>query len=359
MNGSTASASVEAAADTGGPRDLVVSVNWFGDAIMSMPALQLYRRRYPGRRLVILARGAIADLWALHRAPDRIIRYDERPSLFDPLFETLRQLSCERAWVLPNSFRSAWIAFRAGVPVRAGAAGGMRRVLLTEVMAGTPPPHRLHQAWEYIRLMTPDAVVDSLPRPELQLTDGMRAQTAEKHGQFNRPTIGMIPGAARGPSKRWPPEHFTALAKRLVRDGFDIALFGGPGDRELCGQIVAQAGTGVSNFAGSTSLSEWAVLMDGCRLIVANDSGGMHLAAALGRPLVALYGMTDPGRTGPIGKTCAVLQHSHKRSRDIARNSAEAQKCLAAIRPEAVYESAQSLLHSAVHGGEAKTGESR
>jgi len=346
MSGSTVSASADAVNPAAGERDLVVSVNWFGDAIMAMPAIQLYRRRYPGRRITMLARGAIADLWALHLVPDHIIRYNHRPSFFDPLFETLRNESFNRAWILPNSFRSAWMVYRARVPVRTGVPGGIRRYLLTEVISEHLPPHQRHQAWEYIHLLTPDAVVDAIPPPELNLTDEVRNQALDKHGPFNIAVVGMIPGAARGPSKRWPESHFCALAKRLVHDGFDIALFGGPDDLELCGRICEAVGRGVTNYAGRTSLSEWAVLMNGCRMVVANDSGGMHLAAALGRPLIALYGFTDPERTGPLGKNCVIMQHSRHRSRDISRNSAEAQKSLAAIRPEAVYESAQALLRS-------------
>jgi len=346
MSGSTASASAEIIEPSTGPRELIVSVNWFGDAIMAMPAIQLYRRRYPGRHITILARGAIADLWALHQAPNHVIRFDQRPSLFDPLFDSLRKASFDRAWILPNSFRSAWMIFRSGVPSRVGVPGGIRRILLTEVITDTPPPHRRHQAWEYIHLLNPDALVNAIPQPELFLSQPLRSSTLEKHGTFKNPVVGMIPGAARGPSKRWPEAHFCALAKRLVHDGYDLVLFGGSDDRELCGRIRDAVGHGVFNLAGKTSLAEWAVLMDGCRMVVANDSGGMHLAAALGRPLVALYGMTDPERTGPLGKNCVVMQHSRLRSRDISRNSAEAQKSLAAIRPEAVYESAQTLLRS-------------
>jgi len=346
MSGSTASASAEVVDPSKGPRDLIVSVNWFGDAIMAMPAVQLYRRRYPARRITILARGAIADLWALHQAPDHVIRYDQRPSLFDPLFESLRKESFERAWILPNSFRSAWMVFRAGVPGRIGVPGGMRRFLLTDVRTDSPPPHRQHQAWEYIHLLTPDAPVDAIPQPELFVNQERRIQALEKHGTFKKASVGMIPGAARGPSKRWPETHFCALGKRWVHDGYNVVLFGGPDDRELCERIRTAVGNGVTNLAGKTSLAEWAVLMDSCRMVVANDSGGMHLAAALGRPLVALYGMTDPERTGPLSKNCVIMQHSRHRSRNISRDSAEAQKSLAAIRPEAVYESAQTLLRT-------------
>ncbi len=338
MNGSTVSASAKS-----GGRDLVVSVNWIGDAIMAMPALQVYRRLHPDIEIVVLARGALADVWSLHDAPDRVIRYDGRPDLFHPLYRQLRVEQFSTAWMLPNSFRSAWMMFRAGIPRRIGVAGGLRRPLLTERRAGAPAD-KTHQAWEYLALMAPGEKLAELPWPGLTLGDKLRDAVATKFPAPGGPVIGLIPGAARGPSKRWPAEHFTSLATMFVRDGYAVDLYGGPDDHALCASIRAAAGGNIRNLAGQTSIKEWAALMSACALVVANDSGGMHLAAALGRPVVALYGITDPERTGPIGKRCVILQNSGRRSRDIARDSAEAVKSLASIHPEAVYESLQALL---------------
>lgn len=339
MNGSTASAS----ADPHRARDVVVSVNWIGDAIMAMPALQEYRRRNPRHYLVVYARGVLADLWSLHAAPDRVIRFEGRPDWFHPTYKALRAEKISTAWILPNSFRSAWMMFRAGVPRRVGIAGGLRAPLLTERRAGAPPEQK-HQAWEYLALMAPGHALSQIPAPEIKLPNDAMSAVAEKFPRPAGPVIGMIPGAARGPSKRWPAEHFIELANMLLRDGYAIDLYGGPDDRPLCESIRTAAGGDVRNLAGQTSINEWAVLMNACALIVANDSGGMHLAAALGRPVIALYGMTDPERTGPIGNHCVILQNSRQRSRDVARNSAEAQKSLASIRPETVYDASRSLL---------------
>jgi len=335
MNGSTASASARRA------RDLVVSVNWIGDAIMAMPALQEYRRRHPEREIVMLARGIMADVWAMNPCIDRVIRYDGRPSLRHELFATLRQSDFDRAWILPNSFRSAWIPFRAGIPVRIGRAGGCRAPLLTTRIP-IKADHR-HQAWEYLQLLVPDFPQASIPAPLLRRPPAI---PADKFEIPTGPVIGMIPGAARGPSKRWPAGHFITLAGLLIRDGFSIQLFGGPDDRALCEAIAASAGSRIQNLAGRTTMTEWAALMNRCALVIANDSGGMHLAAALGRPVVALYGMTDPEKTGPLGPRCTILQNSDIRNRAIARDSVEAQKSLASIQPETVYQSAKALLQA-------------
>lgn len=322
-------------------RELIISVNWIGDAIMAMPALQAYRRLHPDRELVMLARGSIADVWAMNPAIDRVIRYDGRPGFYHGLYASLRARQFTRAWILPNSFRSAWIPFRAGIPVRAGRAGGYRAPLLTERIPVDDVDK--HQAWEYMQLLVPDFEGSVLPAPALRVPAALDGNAIEP---ASGPVIGMIPGAARGPSKRWPAGHFIALARMLVRDGFSLQLFGGPDDRTLCDEIAGSAGPGVANLAGRTTMTEWAALMSRCALVIANDSGGMHLAAALGRPLIALYGITDPAKTGPLGSNTCILQNSRTRSREVARDSAEAQKSLASIQPETVYQAAQTMLPS-------------
>jgi len=321
----------------------VVSVNWIGDAIMAMPALQEYRRLHPEVELTVLARGILADLWKLHRAPDRVIAYRGRPGLVHPLFSELRGHAFQQAWILPNSFRTAWIARRSGIPVRTGRGRGLQRPLINDPRRFELPPARYHQAWEYLELLAPDAARKSIPPPELVVSDDAAAAVWLRHDRWSEPVIGLIPGAARGPSKRWPAEHFVDIARQFIRDGYRIVLFGGPDDCDVCSAIAAEIRGPVSNKAGETSLTEWAVLMSACRLVVANDSGGMHLAAALGCPVIALYGLTDPEKTGPLGTTCRILQHSAKRARDIARDSAEARESLAAIKPEVVMEAARSL----------------
>jgi heptosyltransferase-2 len=160
-----------------------------------------------------------------------------------------------------------------------------------------------------------------------------------------RPRLGLLPGAARGPSKQWPREHFLALAHRWIRElQGGVAIFGSSAETELCGELAAAAGRGAISLAARLDIPEWAAALSLCDVVVANDSGGMHVAAAVGAPVVALFGMTDPARTGPLGPRCVVLQESPTRARDIPRGSPEARKWLAAIQPDRVYETAQSLL---------------
>lgn len=139
--------------------------------------------------------------------------------------------------------------------------------------------------------------------------------------------------------------HFRELGCCIVRmTGARIALFGGPEDVERCESLRSSIGHAAVSFAGTTSLDEWGALMACCRAVIANDSGGMHYAAALGIGVVALYGITDPAKTGPLGPHCRVLKKSQNAARDVSRSSEEARIALEAIKPGDVWDTLRELL---------------
>jgi heptosyltransferase-2 len=303
---------------------LVVSTNWIGDAIMSMPALQLFRQAHPDAQITLLARPLIRALWAMHPAVDQL----ETMTAPRPTVRSLRRTHFDRAYIFPNSFRSAFIPFLAGVPRRRGAPGQWRRLLLTD-------PVQLpsgHQQFEYMKLLD---VAGEPPAPQITISpESFQTLDAKLCGlpETGKPLITLLPGAARGPSKRWPAEHFARLAQRLQAElGAQIVLAGGPDDSAVCAPLAAQ--TGALDLSGKTALAEWAALLKRSDCVVSNDSGGMHLATAVGTPVVAIFGLTDPAKTGPLGRAM-VLQKSAVRSRNIPRDSAEAVRALAAVTPD-------------------------
>ena len=158
--------------------------------------------------------------------------------------------------------------------------------------------------------------------------------------------MGLLPGAARGPSKQWPPDHFIAVGRQLAaRPGCRIVVFGARDEASLCRAVAEGIGPAAITLGGETTLSELAALLGLCRVVVANDSGGMHLAAAAGARVVAVYGLTDPAKTGPIGHGHRIVcAEGRPRSRDIRRNSREAKDALASIRPDRVLEAVMELL---------------
>jgi heptosyltransferase-2 len=326
-------------------RTLCVGVNWIGDTIMSMPAIEAWRKTQRDAHLGLLVKKNLAPLWELHSAPDNILTFDDTSAGTFAAGKSLRSGRFERAVILPNSFRAALIPFLARVPERIGTPSQFRSLLLTRKIAVNDAIKNGHQALEYFGLFGIEAP-EKIEPPTLKISEGAREYAMAKLESLPRPLVGLIPGAARGPSKRWPAGHFAEVGRALANDRkCGIVLFGGGDDVELCEQIREQIGGSCISLAGRTSLKEWAALLACCQLVVCNDSGGMHIAAAVGTPLIAVFGLTDPAKTGPLGKNCIVLQdEAAGRSRDIARDSEEACKRLAAISSGRVCEAADQLL---------------
>ena len=165
-----------------------------------------------------------------------------------------------------------------------------------------------------------------------------------------------MPGAAYGPAKRWPAERF-ATAARLLKDRLqcNIVVIGSVEEHSLCAIVARGVGPGSLNLAGGTTLPELAAVLEQCRLALTNDSGGMHLATAMGVPVVAVFGITDPERTGPLGSAARVMQASAHRSRDIRRDSPEARASLLRITPEQVAATAMELMKPMTDDGRQTT----
>ncbi len=324
-------------------RLLVCGVNWIGDAIMSMPALQTWRERHPENRLELLVKPALLPLWSLHAAPDSLHRLPPGTVGVWRVASALRGEHFDSACIFPNSFRSALIPWLAGVPRRIGAPGHLRRLLLSAIPAGEPPVAR-HQAYEYYHLLS-ETPPEVLPAPHLTLPEPLQAWAREREVEHPGPWTVFLPGAARGPSKQWPEAHWIELGRRM--QGTDavetLLILGSPSEAALCGRIAEGIGGRAVNLAGQTDIPQWAALMSRSRLVVANDSGGMHLAAAVGASVLALFGITDPAKTGPLGARCRVIQKSTVRQRDIPRDCPEARAALAAITPDEVQEQALTI----------------
>lgn len=194
-----------------------------------------------------------------------------------------------------------------------------------------------HQSNEYIPILAPNSIDLVKELPELNIPG------ADFPGLENYAVL--MPGAARGESKMWPLEHFESLARKMLdRTHLSIVFAGGPGDAPACEELAAKLGDRASSVAGQTTLKEWAALLKQANVAVANDSGGMHLAGAAGVPVVGIYGITDPDKTGPLARRFKVVQNSAIKSRDISRDSEKAKDALASITPDQVFAAVQNLL---------------
>ncbi len=319
-------------------RILIIGLNWIGDAIMSMPAIQACRAENPDAHIALLVKPYLKPLWEMSGVPDEIICLDGMVSTSG----ILRKGRYDKACILPNSFRSALLPTMAGIRRRVGLRGDLRRAMLTRVI----PLSGGHQANEYFPILAPSRVGSPCEFPRLKIPD-----TAFQTLEIKIPTRGnyvvLMPGAARGASKMWPLKSFKTLAQKILAETeLSIVFAGGTADAEACEELAAALGDKTVSVAGCTNLQEWAALLKNSLVAVANDSGGMHLAAAVGAPIVGIYGITDPEKTGPLTKKYRVIQNSSTQARDISRHSDEAQKALESIAPDQVFTALIDLLQA-------------
>ena len=319
---------------------LICGVNWLGDAIMSMPAIQAFRAMHPATRLALLTKPPLQPLWTLQAAVDELRVLRETTADTFRCAMALRRDGFDCVYVLPNSFRSALVPWLAGIPIRTGRRGHGRTALLNDRRDRRDASTGAHQQWEYADLLGVGNTPAGLPAPNLTIAASDADRCLRNLGLSGTGLrIGLFPGAARGPSKRWPEARFVETGRRLREDtGAQIPVFGTSAEADLCARVAAGIGKGALSMAGRTTLTELAAVLSRCHVVVANDSGGMHLAAAVGAAVVAVFGLTDPRRTGPLGPRCRVIQPEGVTGcRDIARQSRAAMDVLNAIPVASVY----------------------
>ena len=287
---------------------LIVAPNWLGDAVMALPAIADIRRGEPDASITIAAPPSIAPLFDLVNGV-RACRCE--PSVLGRFVGTTPGSVFDAALLLPNSFHSAVAVFRAGIPKRWGYRTDWRGPLLTRAV---PRPHRpsqgLHQVEYYQRLVQALGFVNGPNDPRLEVNDTVRTAGADalaRAGWGGRsPVVALAPGAAYGGAKRWPPEYFADLTLALARDGVATAMVGSGADaptgKEIEARLRGQNGRSRTlNLIGATDLPTLAGVLVVCRALVTNDSGAMHLAAALGVRVTAVFGPTNEYETGPRG----------------------------------------------------------
>ncbi len=333
-------------------RILVISPNWLGDSLMAMPAMQALRNEYVDAHLVVLTKSHLKDLWGMHDAPDDVLGFPRGNRGTLSAVQQVKAGEFDRTFVLPNSFRAALIPQLAGVAERIGFAGHSRAYLLTDVREAPTDPERRHQMWEYFSILdlTAGGAFETLT-PELRVPAAATASIERLGVSRDAPhRVAIMPGAAHGESKRWPDGHFCDVAASLTEHlGAQIVLLGTQQEAEACAFIAERLPENTVNMAGRTSLAELAAALQACSATVANDSGGMHLAAAVGCPVVGIYGITDPARTGPLGSGNRIVSRDGvERSRDLASTSSRATAELSAIRPDIVLDAVNDILETPV-----------
>ena len=326
------------------PRILIVAPNWIGDALLAQPLLARLHERRPG---------AVIDALAPEWTAPVLRRMPEIAEVIDTSFRhgevalggrwrlggALRERRYDEAIVLPNTFKSALVPWFAGIPRRTGFLGELRYGLLNVV-------HKLDatrlplMAERYAQLAEEPGTPPERPLPGARLRVDP-ANLAAALGRLGlaraKPVAAFCPGAEYGPSKRWPARHFAALTGKLAAKGYAVWLFGSEKDKAVGEEVVRLSAGAAINLCGRTDLAGAIDLLSIAEIVVSNDSGLMHVAAAVGRPLVALYGSSSPEHTPPLSRIARVVRTGIECSPCYARECPLGHfKCMNDLLPERV-----------------------
>ncbi len=320
---------------------------------MSLPAFRAIRDRFPHAEIHVLARPWVADLYARESWCTRIIPYTAERGARDwkgkwRIASDLRRENFDCAILLPNAFDAALVAWLARIPERIGYDRDGRRFLLTHAVP--VPESTEHQRYYYLELLHRAGIIDAVPR-----VDAIRLEGSEEAARAGRPmlngaVVGVSPGAAYGTAKQWLPERFAAAAVRLAKDADGgVAVFGSRDERALCDDVatrIREAGIAAHNFAGETSLRQFIDMAAACSVFLTNDSGAMHIASALGVPMVAVFGATDHVATGPTGELARVVREPVECSPCLLRECPIDHRCMTGVTADRVVNEALAVLEA-------------
>ena len=340
-------------------KTVVIAPNWVGDTVLAQPVYEALA--VSGREVTALARPHLHSLLSLMPSVRDVL---SRDSSDETTVDNLRGQGFDEAVILPNSFRSAWLPYRAAIPTRWGYGGRFPswsfRSPLLKPSVERPRIAGRHQSSDYQELL--EAMDVPAPRdwqPRIALTEEVRATARHllsraQVSQSPAPLVGLFAGAEFGSSKRWPWRRFVGVAQDLRRARPDVRLVVVAGPKELWLAVRIHEETGKIHpvIGPDLDLGGLAAVLGELDLLVTNDSGPMHLAASLGVPCVALFGPTDPSRTRPVGPTHEVLYTDRWCSPCFRRRCPLLHhRCMRDLTVDQVVERAAAILGSGGHRG--------
>jgi heptosyltransferase-2 len=343
-------------------RILVRGPNWVGDAVMCTPALGAIRQRFPAAEISLLARPAVANLLSGHTSLDQTIVYEHQGQHAGfmgrfRLAKYLKTLNFDLAVLFPNSLDAALLAFLAKIPRRYGYSTDGRSVLLTDAISLSANAKQLHQVQYYEELIRPLCPTYSSKAPRLSISQSEKDQANQLLLANAVPKdcllIGLNPGSMYGEAKRWLPERFAEAADQLVEmvatNSKSMAeakclILGAPGEEELGHQIAKLMKTHPVVLSGQTTLGSLKAVVQRCQLFLTNDTGPMHIASALGVPVVAVFGPTDHTTTSPYASGHVVVRTSVDCSPCLLRECPIDHRCMTGVTVEQVVQRAQQVL---------------
>ncbi len=325
-------------------KNILVRVpNWVGDAVMALAVLPGLARLFPQARVTILAGRRVAPLFEAHPQVAEIIPYPGGLEKFRLLYDLRGRFDLGLA--LPNSLESALGLWLAGAKARVGYNTHHRGFFLTTALDGPEKLQGVHTVFYLLGVLQAFGKIVDFASPQLYLTEAEVAWARQLLDSHHGPWVAISPGAAYGPAKRWPPERFARVGAKLRKElGAGLVLLGGPEDRPAAEEVKGYLKEGCLDLVGRTDLRQAIAVLSRMQLLITNDSGLMHVAAALEVPLVAVFGSTDPQATRPFTDQAAVIYHGLSCSPCLERTCKIGYPCLNEIDAAEVYEAALSWL---------------
>ena len=347
-------------------RVVVRGANWVGDAAMTVPALRELRRVLPGAHLTLATRPWAVGVFDGADFLDDLLVVEADGRGVRAFFSQTRRWRAGRfdlAVLLPNAFAPALVAFAARVPFRAGYATDGRGPLLTHPFAPPEWRGRRHEVFYYLNVVAElerrltgstsvrleEGAAHAGPRTDIAVSAGRQESAREllraRGLRPDRPVVALCPGSTNSRAKRWPAERFAALADLLVEEaGAQVLLVGSAGELEVSRAVSDAARHAPIMLTGATDLAETAALLSVCDLLVTNDTGPAHLAAALARPVVVIFGPTDPTTTRPFSALAELVREPPECAPCMLRDCPIDHRCMTAVTPEAVFARARRFL---------------
>jgi len=327
---------------------LVRPPNWIGDVVMSTPALGSLRAAFPTSEIVLAANPVVSELMSPHPFCDGVIVFDKKGPHggIGGLWKFSRLLAGERfdlAILFQNAIEAAIVVRLAGIKMRGGYNTDGRGLLLTHAVRVTKEARRLHHIQYYLNMLSALGIAPAAQEPRLQCTEEEMCRAADILGAGRWAAIN--PGAAYGSAKRWYPERFAQVADALASDfGYRVVLTGGPVEAGIGAEIVSRMQSKPLNMIGKTSLRQLMALLASVNLVITNDSGPMHVAAAFGRPVVAVFGPTDHTVTSPLCSRFALVRKETECAPCLKRKCPTDHRCMADISVNDVLSAIEGLL---------------
>lgn len=320
---------------------LIRGVNWIGDAVMTLPAIRAIRRAYPEAHISVLARPSVAPVYEhLPGIDEVILQHAQHEGIFGRfrMAMELRKKRFTKAILLQNAFGAALTAFLSGIPERIGYDRDGRGFLLTRAIPYKNEDRKMHHIKYYLHLLNQAGIPAEYEKPALVVTLQERQRARKRLAGLPKPLLGINPGATYGSAKRWYPDRFAEVGNWFIRTtGGSVIIFGSKTEEDIALEIDEDIPKNKLCVAGHTTLRDLIALLAECDAFVTNDSGPMHLANAVGTPMVAIFGSTSPALTGPWGDGVRVLDADVNCSPCFERTCPKKDlKCMATITADEV-----------------------